>query len=226
VFQDPLASLNPRLRVGSALGEPLAVHRGLRGAQLERRVAALLERVGLGGEVAPRFPHELSGGQRQRVAIARALALEPRLLVCDEIASALDVSVTAQVLERLEGLARELGLALLYVSHDLAAVRHVADRVLVLYLGRPVELGPAAEVLEAPAHPYTRLLVDSAPRLGAGAPPPAAPRGEPPSPLAPPGGCAFHPRCPLAEPRCAQERPLPRRVGPGRVAACHALEPA
>ena len=224
VFQDPLSSLNPRLRVERALSEPLSVHRRARDAALGPRVRALLEQVGLSGEVEERFPHELSGGQRQRVAIARALALEPRLLVCDEVASALDVSLTAQVLDLLDRLQRELALSLLFVSHDLGVVRHVADRVLFLYLGRPVEVGPAEALLAAPAHPYARLLVESAPALEAGPARPAPPRGEPPSALSPPPGCAFHPRCPRAEARCAREEPQPLRLGAGHVAACHALE--
>jgi oligopeptide/dipeptide ABC transporter ATP-binding protein len=221
VFQDPLASLDPRQRVAGALAEPLAVHGRARGSELASRARAWLERVGLAVELGERLPHELSGGERQRVALARALVLEPRLLVCDEVVSALDLSVQAQVLDLLDSLQRELALALLFVSHDLAVVRHMADRVLVLYLGRPVEVGPAAEVLTAPAHPYTKLLCDSAVALE----PSGVEAGDPPSPLNPPTGCAFHPRCPLAEARCAREAPVPVRVGPGRVAACHLVEP-
>lgn len=225
VFQDPQASLDPRQRVASALAEPLAVHGRARGAELEQRVRGWLARVGLAPELAARWPHELSGGERQRVALARALVLEPRLLVCDEVVSALDLSVQAQVLDLLDGLQRELALALLFVSHDLAVVRHMADRVLVLYLGRPVEVGPASEVLSAPVHPYTQLLCASAAALEPAGTPRPGRAVDVPSATALPSGCAFHPRCPLAEPRCAREVPVPVRVGPGRVAACHLLAP-
>jgi oligopeptide/dipeptide ABC transporter ATP-binding protein len=223
VSQDPLASLNPRRRVFSTLAEPLVWHGRARGAALEARVAGLLEQVGLGSDLGRRFPHELSGGQRQRVALARALALEPRLLVCDEIVSALDVSVQAQVLELLGRLQRSLGLSLLFVSHDLGVVRHMADRVAVLYDGRLVESGPTESVLGAPAHPYTRLLVDSIPKLDRRGPPePNAAHWAPPAQ----SGCAFHSRCTLVEARCRTEVPLLRALaadaGPGpRAAACH-----
>jgi peptide/nickel transport system ATP-binding protein len=223
VFQDPLASLDPRQRVGRAIGEPLAVHGRAQASELEARVRAWIGRVGLAPELAERWPHELSGGERQRAALARALVLEPRLLVCDEVVSALDLSVQAQVLDLLDSLQRELALSLLFVSHDLNVVRHMADRVLVLYLGRPVEVGPASEVLSSPAHPYTKLLVDSAVALepmGAGI---LAAPADSLSTLEPPSGCAFHPRCPLAEPRCARDVPVPVRVGAGHVAACHLL---
>ncbi len=225
VFQDPFASLNPRLRVAATLTEPLAVHRVVPQARHEGRVQALLESVGLRPEIAARFPHQLSGGERQRVAVARALALEPRLLVCDEAVSALDLSVQAQLLELFDGLQRALGLSLLFVAHDLAVVRHVADRVAVMYLGALVELGTSSEVFQSPAHPYTRALLDSIPaadpqgrgriaqRVGV--------RGEPPRSAARPSGCPFHPRCPLAEARCRELVPPPVRLSASHVAACH-----
>ncbi len=230
VFQDPFQSLNPRLSVGAALGEPLAVHAGLRGAQREERVAALLERVGLAPALAARYPHELSAGQRQRVGIARALAPEPRLVVWDEAVSALDVSIQAQILNLLVELQAELGLSCLFVAHDLALVRHVSARVAVMLLGRIVEIGPAATILERPAHPYTQALLAAVP-----APDPRrrgerrALSGEVPSALRPPPGCPFHPRCALAEERCRSAVPelLPvPAAGAPHAAACHLLERA
>jgi oligopeptide/dipeptide ABC transporter ATP-binding protein len=225
VFQDPFASLNPRLTVGQALLEPLAVHGLARGAEARARVAELLERVGLRAEHAARYPHEFSGGQRQRVGIARALALEPRFVVLDEAVSALDVSVQAQVLNLLLDLQRDSGLAYLFIAHDLAVVRYVAQRVAVMYLGRIVEEGPSAAVLGDARHPYTRALIAAAPRRSAsGTAPRVVLAGEPPSPLAPPTGCAFHPRCPLAEERCRSERPLLLPSGAARRVACHLAE--
>ncbi|MBL8898851.1 MAG: ATP-binding cassette domain-containing protein [Planctomycetes bacterium] len=222
VFQDPYASLNPRLTVGQALEEPLAVHGLARGAEARARVATLLERVGLLPEHAARFPHEFSGGQRQRIVIARALALEPRFVVLDEAVSLLDVSVQAQILNLLLDLQRDAGLAYLFIAHDLAVVRSMAQRVAVMYLGRIVEEGPTEAVLGGAYHPYTQALIASAPRLGAEA---ALPRavlaGEPPSLLAGPSGCAFHPRCPLAEARCRVERPSLRSIDAARRVACH-----
>ncbi len=221
VFQDPYASLNPRRTVGQALGEPLHVHRGHRGADLEQRVAALLGRVGLDPGAAGRYPHEFSGGQRQRIGIARALALEPRFLVCDEAVSALDVSVQAQVLNLLSALQAELGLSYLFISHDLSVVRHLASRVAVMYLGRLVELAEREALFSAPLHPYTRALLSAVQR-----PDPRRSNerivlhGEVPSPANPPSGCAFHPRCPLAEARCRVERPELRLVAGSQV-ACH-----
>ena len=223
VFQDPLASLDPRQRVGKAIGEPLAVHGRAHAGELEARVAGWIERVGLAPQLAERWPHELSGGERQRVALARALVLEPRLLVCDEVVSALDLSVQAQVLDLLDSLQRELALSLLFVSHDLNVVRHMADRVLVMYLGRPMEVGPASEVLSAPAHPYSKVLVESAMKLEPTSAAVATPGLEQVSMPEPHAGCVFHSRCPVAEARCAREVPAPVRVGPGHVAACHLL---
>ncbi len=227
VFQDPAASLDPRQRIGDAVAEVLAVHRRVARPGRARRAAELLERVGL-PDVSARFPHELSGGERQRAAIARALAVEPRLLVCDEAVASLDVSVRAQVLDLLADLQRERGLAYLFVSHDLALVRHFAQRVAVLYLGRVVECGATADVLERPLHPYTRALVEASPSLDPDARPAGPPvEGEPPSALAARPGCAFHPRCPVAEPRCAREDPAWRRLAaagggrPARGVACH-----
>ncbi|MDE2199011.1 MAG: ABC transporter ATP-binding protein [Rhodospirillales bacterium] len=226
VFQNPVTSLNPRMRVGTAIGEPLLVRGRARGAALRAQVAALLDEVGLGAEHAARFPHQLSGGQRQRVVIARALALRPKLLVCDEPVSALDVSVRAQILNLLVALQARLGMASLFVSHDLAVVRHVCDRVAVMYLGRLVEEAPRDALFAGPRHPYTRALLAAVPE-----PDPAVQRarrpvpleGEVPSPAAPPPGCRFHPRCPMAVPRCAVEVPAWRAVGAAMV-ACHRAE--
>jgi oligopeptide/dipeptide ABC transporter ATP-binding protein len=228
VFQDPAGSLDPRQRVGSIVAEPLAIHTDLDRADRAARAAELLALVGLGPELAGRFPHELSGGQRQRVGIARALAPEPDLLVADEPVSSLDVAVRGQVLDLLGGLRERLGLALLLIAHDMAAVERLADRVAVMYLGRIVEIGVAGELLARPLHPYTASLLSAVPVAD-----PAAGRrrrrivlpGEPPSPLAPPAGCPFHPRCPSARPRCAAERPelAPPSGTPGewgRAVAC------
>jgi oligopeptide/dipeptide ABC transporter ATP-binding protein len=223
VFQDPATSLNPRLSIGAAIGEPLLVRGLARGAALRARVAALLDEVGLRPDQATRMPHQLSGGQRQRVVIARALALRPELLVCDEAVSALDVSVRAQILNLFVDLQRTRGMANLFVSHDLAVVRHVCDRVAVMYLGQLVELAPAATLYATPRHPYTKALLAAVPE-----PDPVTQRaktrvplaGEIPSPANPPSGCRFHTRCPIAEARCAAEAPVWRRVGEGEV-ACH-----
>ena len=211
VFQDPYGSLDPRQRVASIVEEPLAIHTDLDRGGRRARAAELLAAVGLAPELGRRFPHELSGGQRQRVGIARALAPEPELLVADEPVSSLDVSVRGQILDLLAGLRERLGLTLLLIAHDMAAVERLADRVAVMYLGRVVELAPARELLRAPLHPYTASLLSAVPVAD-----PARRRrqgrrivlpGEPPSPFAPPAGCPFHPRCPSARPRCAAERP-------------------
>jgi oligopeptide/dipeptide ABC transporter ATP-binding protein len=223
VFQDPWSSLNPRQRVESIVGEPLEIHEQLDREARRERVLELLATVGLSPELAGRRPHELSGGQRQRVGIARALAVRPDLLVADEPVSALDVSVRGQVLELLAGLRERLGLSLLLIAHDMAAVERLADRVAVLYLGRVVELAPKAALFSRPLHPYTVCLLSAVPR-----PEPGRRRdrivlqGDPPSPLAPPPGCPFHTRCPIARPRCAKERPplAPAGTGPGHLAAC------
>ncbi|WP_137123744.1 ABC transporter ATP-binding protein [Roseomonas sp. HF4] len=216
IFQDPFASLDPRMTVEQAVAEPLRLHRIVPKDQERARVADLLSRVGLRPELARRWPHEFSGGQRQRVAIARALASQPRLIVGDEPVSALDVSVQAQVVNLLSDLIRDLGLTFVLISHDLGVVRHVADRVAVMYLGRIVEEGPAAQVLGAPRHPYTRALLAAVPGHGEKAPPL---EGDVPSPIAPPPGCRFHTRCPFAEARCRAETP-DLDAGPHRV-ACH-----
>jgi oligopeptide/dipeptide ABC transporter ATP-binding protein len=216
IFQDPFASLDPRMTVEQAVAEPLRLHRIVPRAQERDRVADLLSRVGLRPELARRWPHEFSGGQRQRIAIARALASQPRLIVGDEPVSALDVSVQAQVVNLLSDLIRDLGLTFVLISHDLGVVRHVADRVAVMYLGRIVEQGPAEDVLSAPGHPYTRALLAAVPGHGTKAPPI---EGDVPSPIAPPPGCRFHTRCPFAVERCRIDTP---ELGTGahRV-ACH-----
>ncbi len=228
IFQDPYSSLNPRMTVGQIIAEPLLVHGIRRGRTAARaRVAELLDQVTLHGTMAERYPHELSGGQRQRVGIARALAFEPRLIVCDEAVSALDVSVQGQVVNLLAELKRTHGLAYLFIAHDLAVVRHLSDRVAVMYLGRMAELGPADALYEAPLHPYTRTLLDAVP-----VPDPAVERtrprripvGEPPSPLDPPSGCVFRTRCPHAIGLCAETVPPLRSFGAGRFAACHRVE--
>jgi oligopeptide/dipeptide ABC transporter ATP-binding protein len=223
VFQDPATSLNPRMRIGDAVGEPLLVRGLARGRELRDRVAALLEEVGLRPDHAGRYPHQFSGGQRQRVVIARALALRPALLVCDEPVSALDVSVRAQILNLLVGLQAKLGMSNLFVSHDLAVVRHVCDRVAVMYLGCLAELAPVEALFAEPRHPYTRALLASVPE-----PDPAVQRaktrvpleGEIPSPANPPSGCRFHTRCPLAVEICRAKVPEWRPVGASMV-ACH-----
>jgi peptide/nickel transport system ATP-binding protein len=224
IFQDPYASLNPRWRVADIVAEPVR-HLGLRegGPAIARRVDQLLETVGLSPRDRDRYPHEFSGGQRQRVSIARALAAEPEFLVCDEPTSALDVSVQAQILNLLGGLKRDLGLTLLFISHNLAVVRHVSDRLAVMYLGRIVEEGPSEAVFAQPRHPYTRFLLDSIPDIARPDRDRAPSATEPPSPLAPPPGCAFHPRCPLATARCAAEAPAARQVG-GALVRCHHAE--
>jgi oligopeptide transport system ATP-binding protein len=221
VFQDPYSSLNPRMTVAETLREPLEIH-GLTG-----EVAALLDEVGLDAEFAKRYPHELSGGQRQRVGIARALSVAPQFIVCDEPVSALDVSVQAQVLNLLADLQARRRLTYLFIAHDLAVVRHIADEVAVMYLGKIVERAPAAEIYAQPRHPYTRALLSAVPE-----PNPRASKqrivlpGDVPSPANPPPGCSFHPRCPhpLKSERCRTEPPALREITPGHVAACHYAE--
>jgi oligopeptide transport system ATP-binding protein len=225
VFQDPYASLNPRLAVGDAIDEVLRVHRLAGGrAERRRRVATLLEQVGLGADVAGRYPHQLSGGQRQRIGIARALAVEPELLVLDEPVSALDVSVRAEVMNLFARLRDELGLTYVFISHDLGMVRHISDRIGVMYLGRLVELGPWREVSEAPRHPYTAALHEAVPvadpEIEAGREPRAL-EGDVPDPADPPPGCHFHPRCPLREAVCTTRDPAAEELAPGHLAACH-----
>ena len=221
VFQDPMSSLDPRRTAFQAVAEGLEIHRLCRREDARDRVAALFERVGLSREHLDRRPHEFSGGQRQRIGIARALAVEPSLLVLDEPVSALDVSVQAQVLNLLEDLRDERRMGFLFVAHDMGVVRHFCDRIAVMYLGRIVEEGLAEEVCAAPAHPYTELLIRSVPALGSGRRSTSVPVGELPSPLDPPGGCAFHPRCPSAQERCLRERPALRPCAPDRRVACH-----
>jgi oligopeptide transport system ATP-binding protein len=223
VFQDPYGSLNPRMTVGAMLEEPLVLHQVVQPVQREKRVRELLSLVGLRADAVERYPHEFSGGQRQRLAIARALASEPKIIVCDEPVSALDVSIQAQILNLLADLQRRFGLAYVFISHDLAVVRHVATRVAVMYLGRFVETGPADEVLAHPRHPYTRALLAAVPVAVPGARPRAAVvGGDVPSPLAPPAGCHFHPRCPHAIERCRIEVPSIESIdnSDGSV-ACH-----
>jgi peptide/nickel transport system ATP-binding protein len=226
VFQDPFSSLNPRMRVRDILAEPIRNFRLAKtAADMEARIAALLDKVRLPRDAADRWPHEFSGGQRQRIGIARALAPEPELIVCDEAVSALDVSVKAQIINLLQDLQRELGLALLFISHDLAIVEHISHRVAVMYLGRVVELADKRALFARPQHPYTEALLSAVP-----VPDPAAPsrriilRGDVPSPIRPPPGCHFHTRCPYAEPRCRQDVPVMRRVAPGHTVACHLRE--
>jgi peptide/nickel transport system ATP-binding protein len=225
IFQDPYASLNPRWRVGRIIAEPIRVNRLLADeSAIQARVGELLRQVGLTPEDADKFPHEFSGGQRQRISIARALSSNPEFLVCDEPTSALDVSVQAQILNLMKDLQQRLGLTYLFISHNLAVVAHISDRVGVMYLGRLVELADAKTLFAAPAHPYTRLLLDAVPDLamsGAARTPVA---GEVPNPLAPPEGCAFHPRCPFANARCEAERPTLMRAASGTQVACHAIE--
>jgi len=225
VFQDPNSSLNPRMTIGQTLGEALVFHKMIESRQRELAVDELLDTVGLSGRQSGRYPNELSGGQRQRVGIARALAVNPELIVADEPVSALDVSVRAQILQLLERLRDERGLAYLFISHDLGVVRHIADAVAVMYLGVIVERAPTAALYERPLHPYTRALLAAAP-----VPNPRLRRkrvpllGDPPSPLAPPSGCRFRTRCPYAAERCASEVPSLRELETGHWVACHFAE--
>lgn len=226
IFQDPFGSLNPRMTVRETLAEPMLLHGLATQADIRNKVDELVVMCGLSAWHADRYPHEFSGGQRQRVGIARALATRPRLIICDEPVSALDVSVQAQIVNLLQDLQKELGLAYLFISHDLGVVRHIADRVAVMYLGRIVELAGTEALYTRPRHPYTRLLLASAPR-----PDPTVMRDKPvieggtPSAMALPSGCPFHPRCPLAIDRCRTERPEPRQIGASLV-ACHRAEDA
>jgi oligopeptide/dipeptide ABC transporter ATP-binding protein len=227
IFQDPYGALNPRRRVGAIIGDPFAIHRTATGAARKRQVQELMERVGLNPEHYNRFPAEFSGGQRQRIGVARALALAPKLIICDEPVSALDVSIQAQVLNLLADLQRDFGLSYLFIAHDLEVVRHVSDSVAVMYLGRIAETGPKDLVYGSPRHPYTTALLSAAP---AADPDAAAGRqriiltGEVPSPIDPPSGCRFHPRCPKAQPLCRETEP-PLEVKAGDAAthatACH-----
>jgi oligopeptide/dipeptide ABC transporter ATP-binding protein len=227
VFQDPYGSLNPKRRVGSIIGDPFAIHGVAEGAERKRRVQELMEVVGLNPEHFNRFPSEFSGGQRQRIGVARALALRPKLIVCDEPVSALDVSIQAQIINLLEDLQREFNLTYIFIAHDLSVVRHVSDRVAVMYLGKVGELGTRERLYERPRHPYTNALLSAVPV----ADPDLADKrerivlsGDVPSPINPPSGCRFHPRCPKAQDRCVSEEPeLIPRLGdaPGELAACH-----
>ena len=224
IFQDPYASLNPRWTVENIIGEPLREHGILQnGPALKERVGELLKSVGLSPLDMVKYPHQFSGGQRQRISIARALATQPEFLVCDEPTSALDVSVQAQVLNIMKDLQRERGLTYLFISHNLAVVRHVADQVGVLYLGRLVELADKQKLFASPQHPYTRMLLDAIPQMKHVGRSRTPVQGEVPNPLDPPPGCTFHPRCPLANERCRRERP-PLQTLRGVQVACHAVE--
>ena len=226
VFQDPYASLNPRMTVFATLAEPLLVHRVCSRAELPARVGELMTLVGLSPRYQQKYPHEFSGGQRQRIAIARALALRPKVIIADEPVSALDVSIQAQILNLLSSLVRQMGLSLIFIAHDLSVVKHISDRVAVMYLGKIVELGPAADVIERPLHPYTRALVSAIP-----VPDPDTERarqrivlpGDPPSPINPPPGCAFHPRCPFVQEKCKLAIPPLTSADATREVACARL---
>jgi len=222
IFQDPFASLNPRMTVGQMIAEPLMLHDIVPAREREGRVLELLEAVGLGRQHMNRFPHEFSGGQRQRIVIARALAARPSVIVCDEPVSALDVSIRSQILNLLADLQKEFGLSYLFISHDLSVVRHIADRVAVMYLGRIVEIGSTSEVFSDPRHPYTRALISAIPVPAPGARRERRPvEGDLPSPLNPPSGCHFHTRCPYVQPICRTDRPALIAGRTGQPSACH-----
>ena len=226
VFQDPYSSLNPRIRAADIVAEPLRNYEALTTAQAHERVAALFQRVGLRPDQMVKYPFEFSGGQRQRLGIARALSVSPKLIVCDEPVSALDVSVQAQVINLMMDLQQEFHLSYLFVAHDLAVVEHISHRVAVMYLGRIVEIAPKRTIFTRPLHPYTEALLDAVP-----VPDPTARRvrrvlgGDVPSPINPPPGCHFHTRCPYAEERCRREEPLMQQVTPGQFVACHLRQP-
>jgi oligopeptide transport system ATP-binding protein len=223
IFQDPYGSLNPRMTVQDIVGEALDIH-GLaeNKSARQKRIAELLKAVGLDATYAQRYPHEFSGGQRQRIGIARALAVEPKLIVCDEPVSALDVSVQAQIINLLQDLQQQHGIAYLFIAHDLAVVEHISRRVMVMYLGKIVELAEARAIIRAPKHPYTQALISAVPVVD-----PDSKRqriilpGDVPSPIDPPPGCPFHPRCPIAEDQCRAKIPALREIAPGHFAACH-----
>lgn len=221
IFQDPYASLNPRMRVHDIVGEAPVTHGMLSASEQKDYVEGLLQRVGLDPAMLRRFPHQFSGGQRARVGIARALAVKPEFLICDEAVAALDVSIQAQVLNLFIRLRDEMNLTYLFISHDLGVVKHLSDRVVIMYLGRVVESAPASEVFARANHPYTVALLTSAPKLEVKKIEFMAVRGEIPSPLSPPTGCHFHPRCPHAMPRCSAERPLLKEIAPQHFSACH-----
>jgi oligopeptide/dipeptide ABC transporter ATP-binding protein len=225
IFQDPFASLNPRWRVGDIVAEPIRTFGLMNGRDARAEVARLLQVVGLTEHDAGKFPHEFSGGQRQRIAIARALSSKPDFIVCDEPTSALDVSVQAQILNLMRDLQDEFGLTYLLISHDLSVVRHMANRIGVLYLGRLVEVADGKRLFTEGRHPYTRMLLDSVPDIALTGRRRRRIEGEIPNPISPPSGCAFHPRCPKAFDRCRMEPPAPRRTATG-FAACHALDHA
>ncbi len=220
IFQDPMSSLNPRLRVRDIVGEAPRVH-GIAGDDLDTYVRDIMLKVGLDPDYARRYPHQFSGGQRQRIGIARALAVQPDFLVCDESVAALDVSIQAQVLNLFMSLREELNLTYLFISHDLGVVEHLSDRVVIMYLGRVVEIAPTEELFDAPNHPYTKALLGEVPRLETRKRQFVPVKGEIPSPLDPPHGCHFHPRCPHASARCREEIPSLREIAPKRFAACH-----
>ncbi|MCG7400072.1 MULTISPECIES: murein tripeptide/oligopeptide ABC transporter ATP binding protein OppF [Caballeronia] len=224
IFQDPLASLDPRMTIGQIIAEPLVEHRpGMNTREVEERVRAMMAKVGLREQMINRYPHEFSGGQCQRIGIARALIVEPKLVICDEPVSALDVSIQAQIVNLLKSLQKEMKLALIFIAHDLAVVRHISDRVMVMYLGRVMELAEKHALYDTPRHPYTRALLSAVP-----VPDPAVERaktvqilsGDIPSPIDPPSGCVFHTRCPMADARCAREVPVLRALGESSSAAC------
>ena len=221
IFQDPFASLNPRMRVQDIIGEAPILHGVTRRADAADYVAQVMERVGLDPEYRKRYPHQFSGGQRQRIGIARALAVKPEFLVCDEAIAALDVSIQAQVINLFMDLREDLDLTYLFISHDLSVVEHISDRVVIMYLGRIVEVASTEDIFDSANHPYTQALLNEVPRLDVRGFDYQPIAGEIPSPLDPPPGCHFHPRCPHATARCREERPQLREIAPGRVSACH-----